>query len=72
MDGVLVASLPIGIGPFLTGCHITTTWVWYLVISLHTVMDHCGYQLPFFRSNQARLLHYQQSRVSEFCYAKRQ
>ena len=53
VDGVLVATLPIGIGPFLTGCHITTTWVWYLVISLHTVMDHCGYHLPFFRSNQA-------------------
>ena len=47
-----MATLPIGIGPFLTGCHITTTWVWYLVISLHTVMDHCGYHLPFFRSNQ--------------------
>ena len=56
VDGVLVATIPIGIGPFLTGCHITTTWVWYLVISLHTVMDHCGYHLPFFRSECSTLV----------------
>ena len=58
VDGVLVATLPIGIGPFLTGCHLSTTWVWYLVISFHTVMDHCGYHLPFFRSNQAHEFHH--------------
>ena len=58
VDGLLVATLPIGLGPFLTGCHVSTTWVWYLVISLHTVMDHCGYHFPLVRSNQGHEFHH--------------
>ena len=58
MDGLLVATLPIGLGPLLTGCHMSTTWVWYLVISFHTIMDHCGYHLPLLRSNEAHEFHH--------------
>ena len=58
VDGLLVATLPIGLGPLLTGCHVSTTWVWYLVISFHTIMDHCGYHLPLLRSNEAHEFHH--------------
>ena len=64
VDGLLVATIPIGLGPFLTGCHVTTTWVWYLVITLHELNDHSGFHLPWLRSPQAHDYHHMTGRAN--------
>jgi len=58
VDFFLNSVLPVALGPILVRSHISTTWLWYLVISLHVINDHSGFHLPWLRSPQAHDYHH--------------
>lgn len=58
VDFLMHCVLPVSLGPILLGSHLTTTWVWYITITLHELNDHSGYHLPWSRSPQAHDFHH--------------
>jgi len=58
VDFFLHCVLPVALGPILVRSHLSTTWLWYLVISLHEINDHSGFHFPWFRSPQAHDYHH--------------
>ena len=38
--------------------HLSTTWLWYVVITLHELNDHSGFHFPWLRSPQAHDFHH--------------
>lgn len=50
--------LPVLMGPWLTGSHITVAWIWYSVIIGFTTLNHCGYHFPFLPSNEFHDFHH--------------
>jgi len=58
VDFFLHCVLPVALGPILVRSHISTTWLWYLVISLHEINDHSGFHFPWLRSPQAHDYHH--------------
>merc|ERR1711872_1137292 len=58
VDFFLHCVLPVALGPILVRSHLSTTWLWYLVISLHELNDHSGFHFPWLRSPQAHDYHH--------------
>jgi len=58
VDFFLHCVLPVALGPIMVRSHISTTWLWYLVISLHELNDHSGFHFPWLRSPQAHDYHH--------------
>ena len=52
VDFLLHCVLAVSLGPVLVRSHLSTAWVWYLVITLHELNDHSGYHFPWMRSSQ--------------------
>ena len=52
LDFFLHCVLAVSLGPILVRSHLSTAWVWYLVITLHELNDHSGYHFPWMRSSQ--------------------
>ena len=52
MDFFLNCVLPISLGPYILRSHMTTTWLWFIIITLHVINDHSGYHFPWMRSPQ--------------------
>ena len=58
VDFFLHCVLAVSLGPVVVRSHLSTAWVWYLVITSHELNDHSGYHLPWLRSSQAHDYHH--------------
>ena len=52
LDFLLHCVMAVSLGPVLVRSHLSTAWLWYLVITLHELNDHSGYHFPLLRSSQ--------------------
>ncbi|XP_052898731.1 fatty acid hydroxylase domain-containing protein 2-like [Anopheles moucheti] len=50
--------IPPVIGIQLMKAHIFTTAIWFPLVILNTIRDHCGYHLPFFPSSEYHDYHH--------------
>ncbi|XP_052897231.1 fatty acid hydroxylase domain-containing protein 2-like [Anopheles moucheti] len=49
---IISNMIPPKIGIQLMKAHIFTTAIWFPLVILNTIRDHCGYHLPFFPSSE--------------------
>ncbi|XP_052896642.1 fatty acid hydroxylase domain-containing protein 2-like [Anopheles moucheti] len=49
---IISHMIPPMIGIQLMKAHIFTTAIWFPLVILNTIRDHCGYHLPFFASSE--------------------
>ena len=47
IEFMLSNALPIMCGPLLSGCHVSTMWLWVCIAILSTINGHSGYAFPF-------------------------
>ncbi|XP_070552720.1 fatty acid hydroxylase domain-containing protein 2-like isoform X2 [Ptychodera flava] len=59
VEHILSNMLPPLLGPLLMGSHIATTWLWFIIALLSTIVAHCGYHMPFLPSPEAHDFHHQ-------------
>ena len=64
VDFFLHCVLAVSLGPVLVRSHLSTAWLWYLVITLHELNDHSGFHLPWLRSSQAHDYHHRTGRAN--------
>ncbi|XP_054163093.1 fatty acid hydroxylase domain-containing protein 2-like isoform X2 [Oppia nitens] len=50
--------LPLFLGPFILGSHLSTSWAWYTLAIMNTLTDHSGYHLPLLTSPEAHDYHH--------------
>ena len=50
---------PIGLGAILIYAHVVTVWFWYFFMVSFTINEHCGYDLPFFGTDDMHDFHHQ-------------
>uniref|UniRef100_T1E7C8 Putative iron ion binding protein n=2 Tax=Anopheles aquasalis TaxID=42839 RepID=T1E7C8_ANOAQ len=55
---VLSDLLPVFAGPAVMRCHVATTAIWFAFVMVDTVLDHCGYHLPFLSSPESHDYHH--------------
>ena len=49
---------PVFLGPFITGAHLATFWLWIAMALVNTTISHSGYHLPFLPSAEAHDFHH--------------
>ncbi|KAL7017925.1 hypothetical protein ACKWTF_010569 [Chironomus riparius] len=49
---------PIAIVPFVLRCHISTAWIWVMVLLASSIIEHSGYHLPFINSTEFHDFHH--------------
>jgi len=50
--------MPLVLGPTLMTSHLLTTWIWFTMAVMTTIIHHSGYHLPFFPSNEFHDFHH--------------
>ncbi|XP_035890582.1 uncharacterized protein LOC118502459 [Anopheles stephensi] len=55
---VISDLLPVFAGPAVMKCHVATTAIWFAFVMVDTVLDHCGYHLPFLSSPESHDYHH--------------
>ncbi|XP_058059550.1 fatty acid hydroxylase domain-containing protein 2-like [Anopheles bellator] len=55
---VISDLLPVFAGPAVMKCHVATTALWFAFVMVDTVLDHCGYHLPFLSSPESHDYHH--------------
>jgi len=58
VEHMLSNQLPLWLGPFLMGSHLSVALLWYSVAILNTTVTHSGYHLPFLPSPEAHDYHH--------------
>ena len=58
LEHVLSNLLPIAMGPLLIGSHLITTWTWYCIALVSTIISHSGYHLPLLPSPEFHDFHH--------------
>ena len=58
LEHVLSNLLPVWLGPFIMGSHLSVTWLWYIAAILNTTVTHSGYHFPFLPSPEAHDYHH--------------
>lgn len=58
IEYVLSNLFPLVLGPIVMTSHLMTTWIWFTVALLTTVIHHGGYHLPFTPSNEFHDFHH--------------
>uniref|UniRef100_A0A336LPF1 CSON010392 protein n=1 Tax=Culicoides sonorensis TaxID=179676 RepID=A0A336LPF1_CULSO len=58
IEHILSNLMPIVIGIFIVGSHISTTWIWFLLAITNTINDHSGYHLPMMHSPEFHDFHH--------------
>ena len=49
---------PLVLGPVVTGCHLSTAWLWYSLYIISSTISHGGFHLPFLPSPEAHDFHH--------------
>ncbi|XP_055616617.1 fatty acid hydroxylase domain-containing protein 2-like [Toxorhynchites rutilus septentrionalis] len=58
LEHTLSNLLPIGVGVWATGCHISVAWLWFTLAISNTLHVHSGYHLPFLPSPEQHDFHH--------------
>ncbi|XP_077984393.1 fatty acid hydroxylase domain-containing protein 2-like [Glandiceps talaboti] len=58
VEHVMSNILPPLVGPLLTGSHIATIWLWFIIALFSSIIAHCGYHVPFLPSPEAHDFHH--------------
>ena len=58
VEHFVVNLLPVSLGPILLGSHLSTAWLWFVVVVATTTNSHSGYHLPFLPSPEAHNYHH--------------
>lgn len=58
IENLLSNLLPIGVGVWATGCHISVAWLWFTLAISNTLHVHSGYHLPFLPSPEQHDFHH--------------
>ncbi|KAL1374258.1 hypothetical protein pipiens_000775, partial [Culex pipiens pipiens] len=58
LENILSNLVPIGVGVWATGCHLTVAWLWFTLAISNTLHVHSGYHLPFLPSPEQHDFHH--------------
>ncbi|XP_041777328.1 fatty acid hydroxylase domain-containing protein 2-like [Anopheles merus] len=58
VENVLSNLLPIAVGVWTTGCHISVAWLWFTLAISNTLHVHSGYHLPLLPSPEQHDYHH--------------
>lgn len=58
IEHIVANMAPPLIGPVVMGSHITSMWLWLMIVLVSTTIAHCGYHLPFLPSPEAHDFHH--------------
>lgn len=58
VENLLSNLLPIGVGVWASGCHLTVAWLWFTLAISNTLHVHSGYHLPFLPSPEQHDFHH--------------
>ncbi|KAF8788705.1 Fatty acid hydroxylase domain-containing [Argiope bruennichi] len=58
VEHLLSNLTPALLGPLLLGSHMFTSWIWFSLALLSTLVSHCGFHFPFFPSPEAHDFHH--------------
>lgn len=58
IENLISNLLPIGVGVWSTGCHISVAWLWFTMAISNTLHVHSGYHLPFLPSPEQHDFHH--------------
>lgn len=58
VEHVVSNMLPLMVGPFVMGSHLSSITVWFSLALINTILTHCGYHLPFLPSPEFHDYHH--------------
>lgn len=58
LEHIFINMFPVYLGPLLLGSHLATVWLLVAIASTGTIINHCGYHLPFFPSPEFHDYHH--------------
>ena len=58
LEHILSNIIPLYMGGFLMGSHLSVVWLWYSMAMFNTTHTHSGYHLPFMPSPEAHDFHH--------------
>lgn len=58
IENIFSNLLPIGVGVWATGCHLSVAWLWMTMAISNTLHVHSGYHLPFLPSPEQHDFHH--------------
>ncbi|KFB52169.1 AGAP000092-PA-like protein [Anopheles sinensis] len=58
IENMVSNLLPIAVGVWTTGCHISVAWLWFTLAISNTLHVHSGYHLPFLPSPEQHDYHH--------------
>lgn len=58
IENLVSNLLPIAVGVWTTGCHISVAWLWFTLAISNTLHVHSGYHLPFLPSPEQHDFHH--------------
>ena len=60
LEHFLLNLFPVTLGPLLLGAHLSTFWLWYVLVIASTTISHSGYRLPFLPFPEIHRCHHSQ------------
>ena len=58
LEHILSNIIPLYMGGFIMGSHLSVVWFWYSMAMFNTTHTHSGYHLPFMPSSEAHDFHH--------------
>lgn len=58
LEHIFINMMPVMLGPIVLGSHLITVWLLMSLASTGTILNHCGYHLPFLPSPEFHDYHH--------------